>query len=83
MDAQGRELSTVMLGEAAAVIGETQFNAIGFLICLSAAAVSAIRWVVAQKVMHSPSSNKYGLHHPVILLYHAMFFSYDRGDVFV
>ena len=63
---------TVMLGEAAAVIGETQFNAIGFLICLSAAAVSAIRWVVAQKVMHSPSSNKYGLHHPVILLYHAM-----------
>ena len=63
---------TVMLGEAAAVIGETQFNAIGFFICLSAAAVSAVRWVVAQKVMHSSSSNKYGLHHPVILLYHAM-----------
>jgi len=63
---------TVMLGEAAAVIGETQFNAIGFFICLSAAAVSAVRWVIAQKVMHSSSSNKYGLHHPVILLYHAM-----------
>ena len=63
---------TVMLGEGAAVIGETQFNALGFLICLSAAAVSAVRWVIAQKVMHSASSNKYGLHHPVILLYHAM-----------
>ena len=63
---------TVMFGEAAAVIGETQFNAIGFFICLSAAAVSAVRWVIAQKVMHSSSSNKYGLHHPIILLYHAM-----------
>ena len=63
---------TVMLGEAAAVIGETQFNVIGFLICLSASAVSGFRWVVAHKVMHSANLSKYGLHHPVILLYHTM-----------
>ncbi|EDO40549.1 predicted protein [Nematostella vectensis] len=45
----------------------TQFNAEGFLICLTASGLSGIRWTLTQMIMQKDSL---GLHNPLDTIYH-------------
>ncbi|CAB3364763.1 Hypothetical predicted protein [Cloeon dipterum] len=45
----------------------TQFDAIGFLLVLSASLISGLRWTLAQMMMHK---SKLGLGNPIDMIYH-------------
>jgi len=44
---------TICAGEALTVMGETQFDLLGFILCLSAAVLSGLRWTVVQVKLSS------------------------------
>ena len=75
----GAVVAMVTVGQIMSAEGDAQFDVLGFCICLTAALMSALRWTLAQRVMHRDSNapgdhakgikETYLLDHPVVFVY--------------
>ena len=82
----GGVVTLVVVGQVMSVEGDAQFDVFGFIMCLIAALMSALRWIFSQRVMHrdrdEPGDHAKGIKdshhvsHPVVfvsLIYPIMF----------
>jgi solute carrier family 35 protein C2 len=75
----GTIVTMVTVGQIMSVEGDSQFNLTGFVIVIIAALMSALRWTLAQRVMHrdpnAPGDHATGIKsshlvdHPVVFVY--------------
>ena len=75
----GTIVAMVTVGQIMSVEGDSQFNLTGFVIVIIAALMSALRWTLAQRVMHrdpnAPGDHATGIKsshlvdHPVVFVY--------------
>ena len=79
----GAVVGAVVVGQVmSAEASNAQFNSVGFYICLASALMSALRWILSQRVMHrdkdEPGDHARGIKesylvdHPVVFVYLVM-----------